>query len=813
MAFQYLNSDDLFDAFNDSKKYMRPLFEPFQEFERIARNRPHPGIDKNYPRVTDGTTSSVIEKTPRRILQQIPTGSAHSDTNDWLTHVAGFILTNKIIPNANSQYPFLQKCQAAVSKALTYGSQPAYIPFVNRGKYFGPDMVLPYVKDVFLEPGKLSDADSNYILLRSWYQPRDIKAIIAKSSKLKQRDIEDGWDTAALAQIQDSLSQKDDLSTTPNEKDKNNRNGGIEIIHAFQRGIGGDFYSFHMGTKTLVRTKTNKDPRGEMPIHYLYAGIDVSNPLGRGFVEMVGAMQNLMDAEVQMYQYNRALMLNPPIIKRGEWNKNQAKMAPNTLWDLGSNPNASAEALKIDSTAIANFPQNYGLMQSQIYQLLSAPNANISSQTGTQSFSKTQAGVQQQTSNLNVDDNYIRKQTEAWLEKVFETQLNLYFAEKNGVEELQLDQDTANEIRDINGSENLISPDNKIRIDYSTETEALNFYIDPGTSEEKDDTQEVQELKEILADVNQNPYSIQYIQQAGKELQLGEVYKQLFERLKLQNIDKILTDVPKDAEGKPQTTPPMAIDKPKLTIHYSDVHSPTVKAALLQNAGIQADPQDIAQSDQMAAQLEAQAKAPAQSASPAEDHPIIKLMTSLNIKFTDLPEDSKQEVLNIIGVPTTMQSPTAQDLSIKAAATSNQIMDSHQTAQHNQDQLAANTAQQSAQMAQDQQQFNTTTSQQAQQSNQQHQLAQQQAQNAATQASTTPARNQNKNVSKTPSTSPLAGVAPSQPSSAFSPEDQAYIQELKKYGIADQQIGQALAMLHHGYPAEDVLKMIGASHG
>jgi hypothetical protein len=702
----------LFDAFNDSSKYMRPLFEPLQEFERIARNRPHPGIDKSYPKVTDGTTSSVIQKTPRRIIQQLPTGLVHSPQNDWLTSVAGYILTNKIIPNANSQYAFIQKCWNAVSKALTYGSQPAYIPFVRRGDYFGTDMVLPYIKDVFLEPGKLSDEDSNYILMRAWYQPRDIKAIIYHQTKLKlsaEERGEDfdggGWDLKALAEIESMISQKDDLSTTPNERDKNNRSGGIEIIHAFQKGVGASFYSYHQKTKLVVRTRTSKDPRGVIPIHYLYADTDGSNPLGRGFVELVGAMQNLMDAEVQMYQYNRALMLNPPMIKRGNWNENQAKLAPNVLVDLGPEQNAAWEPVKIDSTAIANFPNNYGLMQAQIYQLLSAPNANISANTGTQTFSKTQAGVKQQTANLDVDDNFIRKQTETWLEKVFETQLNLYFAEKTGTEELQLDTDTAEELRNINPG--LVNQANKVRISYDTPTDVMTFQVDAGSSEVQDDTAEIAELKEILADVNQNPYSIQYIQQAGKQLNLGEVYKQLFQKLKLKEIDKILTDVPTDEQGNPQVQAPMTTDKPKLTISYSDINSAQVKAQLLQNAGIQADPQDIAQSDAQA--LAAQNPQPA--INDPQEHPIIKLMTSLNIKFESLPQDSQEEVLRIIGIPTEQLTPSSANTTLKAIEQAHSVLTGHEQQANQQAQMAQTQAQNDVQ--------NTlSASQQAQQAEQ-----------------------------------------------------------------------------------------------
>jgi hypothetical protein len=105
VAFQFLTAKSVFEAYNDSKTYMLPYFQPLPEFRRIANNLPHPGIADYLPKTTDGTTASIVQKTPKRIIQQLPTGKVTSDTNDWLTIVASFIWTNRIIPNANYQAP------------------------------------------------------------------------------------------------------------------------------------------------------------------------------------------------------------------------------------------------------------------------------------------------------------------------------------------------------------------------------------------------------------------------------------------------------------------------------------------------------------------------------------------------------------------------------------------------------------------------------------------------------------------------------------------------------------------------------------
>lgn len=697
---------------------MRPLFEPFGEYERLARNRPHPAIDKAYPKVTDGTLSSIIEKTPRRIIQQIPTGKVECiGYDDWLPIMAQWILDNEILPNANSQYALIQKCWAVVEKGLTYGSQPSLDIFTKVDDKPTTDFKVPYVKDVFYEAGKLSDIDSNFKFIRAWYQKRDLEAIIAQQSKAVDGGVETDWNLEVLREIKDSITQKDDLSTTPNEKDKNNRSGGVELIHCFQKGVKAKFFTIHIKTKKIARTKVNKDPRGVMPGNTFYAGTDMSNPVGRGFPERVGAMQNLLDAEVQMYQYNRALMLNPPMVKRGNWNKNQAKLAPNVLVDLGSDPKATWEPVKIDSVSLSTFPNNYGLMKSQILNLLSSPDTSISADVGNPGFSKTDAGVKSQQAVLSVDDNYIRKNFEAWFERECETLINLYFGERTGVEEFQVDEATAIKLRACDPS--VVNEDGKVRIDFTSETPKLKFTVDASSSNMKDNQQQTDILDSLLERYEKAPT----LQQLVPPEKITAVWNSIVTASGVEDPEDLMVEQEKDEQGNVIPAQPQ---------EQASQLQPEQVQQMIQDAIKQNDANDIS------------------------NHPIVKLMTSLNIKFTDLPEDSKHEVLNIIGVPSQMASPTQNDTALKAINQAHTIVTGHEQQQNQQAQL----------------------DQTAQQNQAQNQLqVSQQVQDTQQQQSQT---------------------------------DAEHMKQLTDMGLSPDQAQQALALIDRGYPLEDVMKMIGA---
>jgi hypothetical protein len=513
--YQFLTTENVIETFKSSRQYTEGLTDNFFEYERIARNKPHASIPKEYPKTTDGTTASIIRKTPHRIIQQLPTGQVKNDAEDWLSVVADFIYIHKIIPNANEGYALLQKCWSVVERFLTYGFCPTYTPFTEHSGYFCTDLRLPYWGDIFLQPGKLSDEDSNYIFMRSWWQTKDLDALISSQEKLS-KGVEKTWDLDALRQVKEIVTTKDEKAKTAVEREKNiDTKGGVELITGFQRGVKSKFYTFNVSSGKIVRTKENKDPRGEMPISFAYGDIDGSNPLGRSVIDLVGGIQNLLDGEMQMYQYNRALQLNPPLIKRGNFNKNKIKFAPNTIIDVGSSPDANVEPLKIDSTALANFPQNYQLMQSQMFALLATPNSTISSEVGSLSQSKTPQGVEANKANLSIDDNYVRKQFETWFERWSETAVNLYFAERTGIEELQLDKGTIEKLailaKEGKFDLDMLSEDGRIRINYDTATPKLKFEIDASTSKMQDELQQLESYTGIVKLIDSSPFLQQII--------------------------------------------------------------------------------------------------------------------------------------------------------------------------------------------------------------------------------------------------------------------------------------------------------------
>ena len=509
---QFLTETNFWEKYHKAVDWTQQWTDPFDEFIRIARNETEPGTPAEYAKVSDGTTASLIRKTPKRVIQQLPTGVVTSDDdNDWLPIVAEFILLNKIIPYANSDYDLIQKFWTTVENGLTIGGQAVYTPFLRHGNEFTTDASLVYWGDIFFQPGKKSFYDCDYFFMRSYWQPETIDQIIAadkasaKAAKESGAEYTSTWDTAALKQVKKQITSKDDKAKTRSEEKAGVDTTGIEVVVGYQKGVSAMFYYGcpEDNSGTIIRRKKNKDPRGLPPVDYYYSDVDGSNPFGRSIVEIVGGMQNMIDADMRAYKFNRALGLAPPVLVYGNVDTTQAIYEANGIVDMGDDQKNHIEPLSVDTSAISNYPDIYALNKTQLYALFnSGGDTTVSAEVGNPGFGKTPTALKQQKEIMSAEDNYIRKNFESFFENWAETAVNVYFAEREGVEVLQLDQKTADKLRKLIDEgklpEGFVDEDNKIRIDYSSATPALHFRVDASTSKLNGQSEQLEALQLLL---------------------------------------------------------------------------------------------------------------------------------------------------------------------------------------------------------------------------------------------------------------------------------------------------------------------------
>lgn len=522
---------------------MEDLRSPYDELERVKNNRPHPSIDPAYPKTTDGTTAAKVREVPRRAVQQLPYGKADVDGDEALSVLSDFMLHEEIIPNSCTQDEVLGKSWKAIEDSQTYGHADGMVFYKADGDYFGTDFRVPYVKDVYLEAGKGSFSECNFVFIRSWYQKSDIQNIIdkenklAKSAKARGEKYESPWDLKKLKELikESKGSEKSSEVKTDSEKNMNMRTQGFEIIHGMQKGKGATFYGYSTSKGIgICKRQKNPDPRGKMPIHRMYFEADLSNPEGRGIVELVAPLQNYLDSSLQAYQYIRALMYAPPLIKRGTYNKTQIQYRPNAIIDLGSDPQARLEPLSINNPAITNFSQDFGLVKSQILNLFGSDDQSVSSTVGNPGFSKTDAGVNARQALIAINDNFIRKRYEQWIGEIFETELNLYFQLTQGDREFKLDEEWLEKFADKQSEYFEVIEDTLIVHFSEIQDLEIEFEVEATTSKAPDDNETKEKLLEGVKTLTETGL-IQYVDPT-------ELTKRLMIQIGVEDPEKLLVD-------------------------------------------------------------------------------------------------------------------------------------------------------------------------------------------------------------------------------------------------------------------------------
>jgi hypothetical protein len=569
----YTNKDELGQAYTEAEKEARIYFQPFDEYERLAANEVRNDLGRNMPRVNDGSLSGLLTETPMRVLAQMMTGlvTARDRDEPWITELANIEWANTIVPNANTQAPFFFKWQIGLEKALTYGGQPFYSFFTMNGERKGADFTLPYIRDVYLEPGKMSDLDSDRIFMNTWWTKLQLKNIIAACEEEQKKAKEQGrkpyitWNVADLREILEAGPQgKDALSI--NSIDKNKNTGGFyKLVSVFHRGEGAPFYTFApKHDNKIVRTLYNTDPTGNMPITYLYAGQDFANPYGKGQVKTSGPTQNVLDYLTQADVLSTQIGLQPPIAIRGNTGNtrmNSLIWAPNAFWFVGD---AQIDVQNNSTSVYTQFPNRYGLYKTQLMNLQGTSDASVSGESGNPQYSKTPQGVDLQRERTNAHDNYLRQRIAETFSRVAGSMINIHFANMQGSDTRKLVDEQGEKLMKAG----LIDEDPMTKKPSAQEIEIIwenvrgkfAFDVDSESSIVKDNQAQLTQILESVKLFTDNPEMMAMLQQSGYQLKIGDLLKQAYIKMGINDWEKIL--VPMEEQpmmpgmpGQPQMLP------------------------------------------------------------------------------------------------------------------------------------------------------------------------------------------------------------------------------------------------------------------
>ncbi len=557
MAF--LNDEkEIYDLYEEAKSESKIWRKDYHEYERLAENGLLEDLDPDLPETNDGTLAASLYKLPKRIINSQKKGRAKAlDTDDaWITELANMQWENEIIPNANSQASFHRKWKDAVRKAAIYGSVPLITLFVERGDYIGADFVVAQPQDIKLEPGKVSDYDSDIFFWDVFYTKQQWIDMIERA-KTETKEDSDGFNKWSVKEMETILNAKQEEEARDadedhrGEGDETVRQKGIKCCIIFQRGVEAPFYMYHPGTKTKIREWSNPDPTGDVPVNFLYCYQDFINPYGIGIVKLAGGTQNVLDTMRQYDVLATQIGLRPPVSISGdvsETDLDSIVYAQDAQWMIGK---AQVRRETISDQIYTQLPERIGMYKISLNQMIPTGDTSIAAGSGDPSYSKTPAGVKFQQQSLSIDDEDFKDNVDMTYEAVARSMINTHFANKQGTDLMRLSDDE----RDILVKAGLEFPLDEMGEPMTNELEVIwdearanfDFEMEAESDQTSDEEQRLEALLKVVELRASDPTLEQSLQMSGKRLNLGELFSEII-KLTAKN-DKIIEDIsPEDME-------------------------------------------------------------------------------------------------------------------------------------------------------------------------------------------------------------------------------------------------------------------------
>jgi hypothetical protein len=197
----------------------------------------------------------------------------------------------------------------------------------------------------------------------------------------------------------------------------------------------------------------------------------------------------------------------------------------------------------------------------------------VSGSAGAPQASKTHAGVQQSQQVTDISNNDLLISYEQWQGRIWETCLNIHFAESQGQKEMQFERSTLSRLK----------TDKQPIIDYDKDYGKIGYKANAFTSKRLSDDQQVANMAQL--EPLMTLQNIWALGQHGWKLDIGEFQKARMERMSLDSLDKIITKMDsKEAEAAKQEPYPI-VDPPQFRINTSDM-TPEQIAGVLARGGV-----------------------------------------------------------------------------------------------------------------------------------------------------------------------------------------------------------------------------------
>jgi hypothetical protein len=586
----------------------------FDAYEAMLVSKTYDSVSRQTKNgITDSDAATMIIERSARVVGQLPDGEvvAAGKKDKGKAAFMDILRQKWIYPNANAQRPFLDKLRLWEQYSGVYGYMPMYYDWeVNESTgYVGPNCWLWNPRNFVPQQGRYTIADMDYCHAISYMGKREIESLIENWTE------ESGWDKDNLTELLEMSKNSKKSSDTKRDsyvarqRNQDDVSDRIQVVTRFEAGDDGRWITFAPEHAHLqLRSIENPHKSGKIPFVIKPAIPLVDSFYNLSDMARAKPIQFAKDGLTNFYFQGIKMNIYPPTVVNAQGIlKHTISNEPGAIWEeIIAN---SARRLETSTAGLATYQAAMGQMAGALQNVFGTTTTQVNAaQAMDPAFGKTPEAIKYQSGRESSRDNQNRAYLQAAIEELMEGMMSLIPV--MGTEKIPVDlfSDDIKEIKDMGYDDilELIKPNES--------QQSGRLIIDP------------KKLDGVEYRFNMKPDSTIKMDKDQQRQNLLEVMEVLGQNANvLQSIQ--------ESTGKMPNWEQMLTSYITLA-DIPGMDQPFVSAPQPQNA---------------------------------EDHPVMKLIDTLNIKFESLPEDSKQKILEMIGAPTQQASPTQQNIDLKTA--------------------------------------------------------------------------------------------------------------------------------------------------
>lgn len=440
--------DKYIKEWQKSQDFLKGYIKDFKQLDTVANAQSNTNDSKN-PNIGDTTVAGVVRQIPRTSIKAMPVFGV--EINGTKNSVEALVCRHELKDSAFNEDTFgksvLQQLQLGAKGALTRGFTPFQVATSKLFGSFGTNMRLVRFNDIGIEPGVPDAAYSSYSYVRTRMTPTKLKAIYEN----EKSNPDTSWNVKALKSLIDV--GPDGTGSTDNSEyltDQQNNAQSLdddtyEIITRYEAKPFSDIVVLSPQISEALRVTKSRSKFGFPRVLFLVIDPSELSPFGDSRVRLASPNQNFLMALRQNVATSWMYNSKPTLLQTGNFMgnvelKNGGKIVSN-------DPNAKIQLLTLDGSSA----QQYVNISDEVSkQILNMMGVNAATSLGAIGESKTGVGAKAQKATMDDATNQITIILEDFLRQYATVALDVCLSEKEGTEQVMVDDETKADIMRIN---------------------------------------------------------------------------------------------------------------------------------------------------------------------------------------------------------------------------------------------------------------------------------------------------------------------------------------------------------------------------